>query len=363
MTEYVYIDRALELRTLSKKLGSAALRPALSAQELMLDGAEAVAAYAAALERKAAPSKQEAIQTISPDATEDELYSSRIRTATRRGTDIFLPNLPTKGQVFPNTLLRSALFAAGRRVQSLNEQVITGKTDSRVINKTIETLSNVTIVLTGYELCQFDRQVYAACLSYYNDQPLHPDPARKPTTTSFYLLAKRMGSQYSANLHRSLWASLMRLSNANLRVRLDGQTIEIPTLLAVSFESDQTECLSKTVKGSDKINLSVMESIAELFGRGRWLPMNSKTLGYDGLHGWVTCFYATHSKEQWLNVEKLYRLSGYESHIRNFKNGLRSSLEKLISEARIARYSFATKEGQQEEQLIVYPVKKTRKTT
>jgi hypothetical protein len=117
--------------------------------------------------------------------------------------------------------------------------------------------------------------------------------------------------------------------------------------VTVSFEDGEA---GKDYKGSDVLVLRVTTDIAELFGPGGWTAVELATVGYGGLKGWLANFYAGHSGPKWLPVEKLFEVSGYESHMRNFKAGIRKALEKLMNEdtpecSRIKSYQFSKDES------------------
>jgi hypothetical protein len=197
--------------------------------------------------------------------------------------------------------------------------------------------------LSGYELCQFDRIVYATCLDYYRQVPLCPEEGTRHLGTTFYEFARRMGNEYSVKAHRAIRASLLRLSFAQMRIRYNRLNIEIPKLLSVTFEDGEP---SEDFKGSDVLLLRVTTSVAELFGPGSWTAVENEAVGYDGLKGWLASFYAGHAGPQWLPILTLYGLSGYESHMRNFRASLVRALEKLRAPrtptcCHVAKYLFS----------------------
>lgn len=199
---------------------------------------------------------------------------------------------------------------------------------------------------TGYLLCQFDREVYANCLEYYRERPLAPIGGTQHIQTSFFEFASRMGISYGLRSHIAIRASLLRLSFAQMRLRYKRLNLEVPKLLSVSFEDGEA---GGDYKGSDTLDLRVTTEIAELFGPGEWTSVELAAVGYGGLKGWLANFYAGHSYKKWLPIKTLYKLTGYESHMRNFKASLRTALDKLMSEetpecSRIEKYYFSEDE-------------------
>lgn len=322
------VKRVAELRELANLAAKAAMTAAPGDQETVLSAAEKLSNIADSIERKGKLTVAEPPVVVLPsDATVEEVRKARRRQATRRGEDIYLPSWSTMALALPNTFLRTALFSTGRRVQANSENVLGGDQSALVANKEIASFPNLTLTLSGYELCQFDRHVYATCLDYYRERPLCPERSNHHVKTSFYEFSKRMGLAYGLNPHKAIRASLLRLSFAQIRIRHRGWNLEVPKLLAVSFEDGSS---SGVYKGSDVMLLRVTESLAELFGPGAWTVVDKEAVGYDGVTGWLANFYAGHSAAAWLSVKSLYDISGYESKsISNFKASLIRALEKL----------------------------------
>jgi hypothetical protein len=321
------LEDAEQLRDLANRTAEAAMTTAPGYQSTVLDAAERLRKVAGSRERQAKLAAAEPPVVVLPsDATVDEVRTARRRQATRRGQDVYLPSWSEMALALPNTFLRSALFSAGRHVQANNKNVLEGDKSALVADKEVVSFSNLTLTLSGYELCQFDRQVYATCLDYYRERPLSPEGSNHYVKTSFYEFAKRTGLAYGLNPHKAIRASLLRLSFAQIRIRHKGWNLEVPKLLTVSFEDGSS---NGVLKGSDTMLLRVTEPVAELFGRGAWTAVEKEAVGYDGLMGWLTSFYAGHSKAKGLPVEFLQRLSGYQSHIGNFKTSLIRALDKL----------------------------------
>lgn len=346
-TSNVNLKRAAELRELANLAAEAAMTAAPGYQETVLSAAEKLTNIADGIERKEKLAvAQPPVAILPSDATVEEIRKARRRQATRRGEDIYLPSWSTMALALPNTFLRTALFSTGRRIQANSENVLEGDQSSLVANKEIASLSNLTISLSGYELCQLDRHVYATCLDYYRERPLSPEDSTHNINTSFYEFATRMGLAYGLNPHKAIRASLLRLSFAQIRIRHKGWNFEVPKLLTVSFEDGST---SGVFKGSDKLLLRVTDSVAELFGLGAWTAVDKEAVGYDGVTGWLANFYAGHSAAAWLSVKSLYDISGYESKsMSNFRASLIRALEKLKSNrtpacCQVSEYHFTDK--------------------
>lgn len=333
-----------EVRKLASRTTEAALTAAPGWQTTILDAAERLGRFADGLERQEKRALAEpAVAELPSDATVEEVQGARRRQATRRGSEVYLPSWSVMARALPNAFLRSALFSAGRTVQANNANVLSGDPTLLVAGKEIATFRNMTLTFSGYELCQFDRQVYATCLDYYREAPLCPEECPRHVRTTFYEFARRMGGEYSVKAHRAIRAGLLRLSFAQMRMRLNRMNIEVPKLLSVTFEDGEP---GEDFKGSDVLLLRVTTSVAELFGPGAWTAVENEAVRYDGLRGWLASFYAGHAGPQWLPVARLYQNSGYESNMRNFKASLILALDKLKDPltpvcSRVAKYYFS----------------------
>lgn len=326
-------SRIQKLRVLADATAQAAMAVAPLEREKLLEASSTLSSLARSSERRIKEDDDDAVKLLPSNATKAEVTLSRRRQATRHGVDTYLPSLSDIVQVMPHELLRCALFSTNRTVQAKNEQVLSGDTSLQVANKKIASFNNVAVEFSGYELCQFDRIVYATCLGYYRERPLSREMERRYVETNFYEFTQRMGRSYSTILHRSIRASLLRLNFAQLRIRKERLNLDVPKLLSVSFE-DSEQGAGSLVKverpmGSDQLWLRVDESVAELFGPGAWTGFDQKMAHYTGLQGWLASFYATHQAPRWLEVKKLYDLSGYESRFSNFRKGLCEALDKL----------------------------------
>ncbi|MGN5538868.1 plasmid replication initiator TrfA [Alcaligenes sp. Lyrl_28] len=348
MTKFQHASRTQKLRVLADATAKAAMDAAPLAREKLLEASNTLSSLARSSERHI-KGNDDPVKTLPSNATKAEVALSRRRQATRHGADTYLPSLSDFVQVMPHELLRCSLFSSNRTVQAKNEQVLTGDTSLLVANKKIASFNNVTVELSGYELCQFDRVVYATCLDYYRERPLSREVESRYVETNFYEFSQRMGRSYSTILHRSIRASLLRLSFAQLRIRRERLNLEVPKLLSASFEDSEQGAGSLLrvgrPMGSDRLWLRVGESVAELFGPGAWTGFDQKMAHYTGLQGWLASFYATHQAPLWLEVKKLYDLSGYESRFSNFRKGLCEALDKLKApgtprSCQIAEYRF-----------------------
>lgn len=263
---------------------------------------------------------------LAPNASAKEMSLARQRRAVRRGKDVFLPSWKDATVALPNALLRSALFSAGRATrEALFEEPIAAQGD-------------VVLTLTGHQLCDYDRRVFAACLNHYrDDRPLSPDESSPAwVTLSFYQFAQDLDTAYGVKVHRAIRDSLIRLSAAHLRVRVNRRDIPLPRLIDVAFDeggSGQEPVDDASLRGSDRVAFRVFESMANLFGPADWSAVPRPALTtYAGMASWLASFYSTHAKPYPLKIAQLYALTGATCELREFRRLLRTALEKLQRE-------------------------------
>lgn len=331
-----------ELRQLADSTAEAALvgvEPCYT--ETVMTAAEKLSDFAKSMARK----KQEEeppppIIELPPTATDLELNAARMRQAARRGRDVYLPSWSTIARALPDAFLRSALFESSSHVQRSSGL---DTHQEMVRDYEVASLNNLRLLLSGYRLCQYDREVYSACLDYYRERPLAPGHCTGHVQTTFHEFAARLGGTHNGKTYAAIRSSLLRLSFAQLRIHYARLNIEIPKLLSVSLEDGAP---TNDMRGSDILLLRVTEQIAELFGPAAWTAIDALAVGYPGLRGWLVNFYATHSKPHWLPVSRLYELSGYKSRMNNFRIALVDALTKLKSpdtplSCRISSYQFS----------------------
>lgn len=316
-------------------------------QLAVLEGAEFIKRSAARLERNRKSAEEEpAVAELHPDATQQELRKSRARQSTKRGELVYLPSWSDMAQAMPTAFLRSALFSTGRSVQAENARVLAGDKSTLIAGQDLFSFPNFNLKYWGYPLCQFDRQVYSACLDQYKEIALSSEQSTEHLRMSFYEFSERMNIRYNLDSHRAIRASLLRLSFAQMRVRYKRWNIEVPKLLSVSFEDGEP---GSDFKGSDILLMRVSCAVASLFGPGAWTAVDKTAVAYSGVRGFLASFYAGHSRGKWLSLSWLQKLCGYESTESNFKASVIIALEKLTQEGtpdgcRVERY-YISKDG------------------
>lgn len=250
------------------------------------------------------------------------LFAARMRRAVRYGADVYLPSWSEAVVGLPTVLLQSSLWTA-------SDSIGAWMTDARLPNLS----DDVAVFLTGQQLNQYDRRVFAACLDHYRlDRPLTARGIELVIRRTFFELARAMGLSYTRNTHVAIRASLLRLKTVSLRVRTRSLDLVVGGLLEVSLEDDYQLRPDTELKGSDPLGFRVAEEFAQLYGLGTWTPVPSLGLEAKGLRGWLVAFYATHNKPMLLPFKTLHALSGLACRPNDFRLRLCKALEELQEE-------------------------------
>lgn len=270
----------------------------------------------------------DAIFTFNDRPLKSEVNKARLYQAVRVGGEVFMPIAAENFRVIPNACLRSAIFTTGRGVQLNNPSLLGGNLEQINEFTDVASFDYIDAQLKGYNLCQYDRKVWATCLEFYRDKPLTKEGASEHMETSFYGFAKKMGELYGKSTHRAILASLIRLDAVQFRIRYKGWNLRGKKILNASFQ-DGSEHGRQS--GSDLIRFQVLDGVAELCGPQGWTALHKDILSYDGLMAWIAGFYASHSRCHWLPFEFLQKMAGYSGTSKNFKQAFVAALEKLKS--------------------------------
>lgn len=282
------------------------------AQELAFDGAATLDSIASKREAKEPPGT---IAFLPYTASMTELSEMRQRRSVLHGQSVYLPVWRNDSIVFPNLLLRSSLFSSSNPGPMLK-------------NEPIAVQGDASIIMTGHQLCDYDRRVLAVCLKHYRDQKLADATGPKWIETTFWKFAKDLGVSYGAQVHKAIQSSLIRLSEVVLRVRLERYDLQVGRLIEVRFESSSEENVRP--RGGGVIVFRVFDSMARLYGLAKWTAVSEKALhNYSGLASWIVSFYNTHSKPYPITMGNLYKLSGSKGEMFAFRRRLKQALSKL----------------------------------
>lgn len=279
----------------------------------------------------------QAVLVLPDNASQAEMREARTRRAVRRGVDVFLPAWPESKVGLPNVFLRSALFAAAT------------VTDQPLMNAEIASRGDASLTLTGHALGDYDRRVFAACLSFYReDRPLCGGEEPRWVKVTFWQLAKCLGGTYGPNVHKAIRDSLIRLNAAHLRIRVKGVDIPMPRLIDVVFDDGYRgqHTPDHLLRGSGVISFRVLESMANLFGPDDWTAVSRAALhGLSGLPSWLANFYSSHKEPYAVKIADLFDWSGVVCDLREFRRRLKRALQRLQDEdvpieVRVASFEF-----------------------
>lgn len=262
----------------------------------------------------------EPILVLPENASTAEMRQARLRRSVRRGDDLYLPSWREAAVGMPNVLLRSALFAAAETCAP------------PLMDAEIASQGDVSLKMTGHRLGDYDRRVFAVCLSQYRtDLPLSHDGEPSWVRTTFWQFAKGLNVTYGPNVHKGIRNSLIRLNAAHLRVRIAGVDVPMPRLIDVVFQEGYDDKIpDQRLRGSDVVSFRVQESMANLFGPKAWTAVSESALhDYSGLPAWLACFYSTHNRPFALKIEDLWRYSGVVCDEREFRRRLKTALTRL----------------------------------
>lgn len=258
------------------------------------------------------------IETLPDTASKLEINHLRRQCAVRHNDNVYLPIWQESHVGLPYLLLRSSLFAAATPGEMRTQHLL-------------NIHGRGGLEITGPQLCDYDRRMFAVCLDQYRDKPLATNPSQRLSMT-FWKLAKAMGVCYSKNVHLAIRNSLQRLGAARLRIQLDSNIFPEMRLVEVALENGCTDLNFQNgePKGSDQVEFCVLESVAILFHRNGWTAISGKALReYKGLASWLIAFYATHAKPYPLTLAHLYACSGSTDSMSEFRKRLKNALTKL----------------------------------
>lgn len=239
------------------------------------------------------------------------LQKRRKRSAIVVGDRAQLPLTAQGNVIFPNVLLRSALFgiwSPSRAGQTLSHEPIACE-------------GNFSIIFSGQRLWQKDFLLMATVLRLVSDD------LRKPVTISVRQLLKMLGLDDGGSNYASLVDSLTRLHMASVVIRhkeneasFDGQLLD--------------HQLASTEQGR-MVALKVNPQWVEFFGVARWSALQFEKLVHLGSNRefavWLAGYLMTHDGKKSISLDRLYSSSGVSTERRFFRRSLKAALEDCIS--------------------------------
>jgi hypothetical protein len=296
-----------------------ALAEAAPAGLLKERGLQAAKTVEAVAKRKSSQSHPGHVVELPVTASAAEVKAVRRRRSVRHGEDVYLPTWTDASVGLPKLFLRSALFAAANPGTLLKDAVLAVRDDA-------------SLVMTGPQLCDYDRRVFAVCLNHYRNKRLANPDSSIWVRTSFWQFAQDLDVAYGAQVHKAIRASLIRLNEAALRIRVRRLDLPVPRLIEVAFDDGLFlgAGSSSALKGGDLIAFRVLDSMAMLFSLNDWSSVRNHVLhDYAGLASWLSAFYSTHSRPYPLPLTEIYAASGSAGDMPAFRRRVRQALEKL----------------------------------
>jgi len=282
-------------------------------------GLQAAKTVEAVAKRKSSKTNPGHVVELPATASAAEVKAVRRRRSVRHGEDFYLPTWREASVGLPKLFLRSALFSAANPGPLLKDAVLAVRDDA-------------SLVMTGPQLCDYDRRVFAVCLNHYRNKRLANSESHTWIRTSFWQFAQELDVAYGTQVHKAIRASLIRLNEAALRVRVRRLDLPVPRLVEVAFDDGLFSAAGSdsALKGSDLIAFRVLDSMAMLFSLNDWSSVRDRVLNdYSGLASWLSAFYSTHSKPFTLPLADIYAASGSVGDMPAFRRRIRQALEKL----------------------------------
>lgn len=244
------------------------------------------------------------------DVSPTEIRNRRKRSAIVVGGHAQLPLMAQGNVVFPNVLLRSALFGVWSPDRS----------KQTLLREPIACESGFSIVFSGQRLWQKDLLVMVAALRMVSDD------LGKPVVISVRQLLKVLGLDDGGSNYESLVDSLARLQMASVVVQHEEDE--------VSFDGRLLNYRLINTEHGRMVELCVDVKWAQLFGIARWSAMDFgklASLGKKELAMWLAGYLNTHDGKKPIALGRLYEGSGVSTEKRFFRRSLRTALEVCVT--------------------------------
>lgn len=217
-----------------------------------------------------------------------------------------LPYWPDNMRAIPNAILRSALFGitAGRHREFMQR-------------KSVSFFDGLTVLQTGPELAQSDRDVWEQCMYLARISGLG---TRIEFSASSFLRA--IGRTTGGKDVQWLKAAFARLTSSVVEIR-EGERAYFGPLILHGVRDDETGLYM----------VEINPNIAKLYGKDGWSQIEAeqcKALRRQPLAQWLYGFYSTHAAPFPMKVQTLHRLCNSKSlKLKHFRAQLREALEQI----------------------------------
>jgi TrfA protein len=229
-----------------------------------------------------------------------------------------LPLWPETKRGAPNSLLRSALFAATQ-----------GKERRWMKEELVATFKDTTIYFTGQQLTQSDLNVWETVVHLARAHPLGTE-----CTFTAHALLKALGRDYGKSQRDWLFATIIRLTTCTISIKRQGVGRYFGHLIDSGATQDDDR----------RYQLQLNKKMIALYGFSEWTQLDwieRTRLLKQPLAQWLHGFWSTHATPHPIGLETLHGLCGSNiKEVRFFKRHLKAALETLIEIAFLDSYTF-----------------------
>ncbi|MGC4089454.1 MAG: plasmid replication initiator TrfA [Polyangiaceae bacterium] len=239
------------------------------------------------------------------------------------GNVVQLPLWPEPKRGAPNTVLRSALFAA-----------IHGQSRRWMKEEVLASLNGITVKYTGQQLTQSDLDVWETLIHLAREHPLGTECA-----FTAYGLLTALDRNTGRSEHRWLHSALIRLGACMTEITYEGKTYA--GSLLDEFRRDDR---------SKAYRISLNPELIKLFGENQWTQLDwaqRRRVARQPLAQALHAFWSSHAAPLPVRVETLHGLTGSNTKcLRHFKANLKAALEQLVEIGFLREFAIAPgKEG------------------
>jgi hypothetical protein len=231
-----------------------------------------------------------------------------------------LPFWPDPVRGAPNTLLRSAFFAAiHRKRRELGERVNPDEPKRGIL---IASQEGIRITYTGDQLNQYDADVFFEALDLARRHP----PLGTECCFTGYAFLKAIGCAVGKLNYQDLNNSLTRLRDGRVEIdwKLNGRKFHFEGGLISKYKREENSRFYK---------VTFAEEICDLFADACWTQLEwDERMALKGkpLAQWLHSFYCTHANPFPLGIAYLHEKSGsHRALLKHFRVDLKNALAIL----------------------------------
>ena len=223
-----------------------------------------------------------------------------------------LPEIFENKRAIPNCFLRGALFGMVRK----GKRALVG-------NMPIFTMSQYSLIFTGYELDQNDLELWDTLMYLAKNRQIDNE-----LRLTMYDLLKQMGIQDNGTNRKALAERIKRLKTAVITLKREKQEY-FGNLIDDGFIDE---------RGDGNVVIRYNKKLAPLFIDGDYTLISidiRHLLGDNQLARWLYNFYETHHKPLPFSIDFIQKLCRSNSTNKEFKRLIKTSLE-LVKKSHLA---------------------------